>query len=189
MNTFTNFAKAVFATCLLMGLVSCASTHSHHGSHPQIEAAFGPEAGAEPLVLKVIATAKQSIRVSAYVLSSPAVLQALIAAKQRGVEVQAVVDYGHNVANDTKGTRRNALAELMQGGIAVRTSDSYRKLHDKFIIVDDQHVQTGSYNYAKSANKNSENVLVVWHDPKLAGLYLKHWQSRFDAGTPFTPQP
>ena len=42
-----------------------------------------------------------------------------------------------------------------------------------------RHVQTGSYNYAASSNKNSENVLVVWNDPPLAATYLQHWESRF----------
>jgi len=188
MIRFTHFTKVVFSACLLTGLVACASTHSQHGSHPYIEAAFGPEAGAEPLVMKVMATANQSLRVSAYALSSPSIIQGLIAAKQRGVDVQAVVDYEHNVVKDSKNIGKDALTALVQAGVVVRTSDKYRKMHDKLIIIDGKHVQTGSYNYAKSANKNSENVLVVWNDPALAESYLKHWQSRFNEGTPYTLQ-
>ena len=44
------------------------------------------------------------------------------------------------------------------------------------------HVQTGSYNYAVSANRNSENVLVVRDDAALAARYLAHWTRRYDEG-------
>ena len=70
----------------------------------------------------------------------------------------------------------------------LKTNNVYRKLHDKFMMVDGKHVQTGSYNYAASANRNSENVLVVWNAPTLAQQYLQHWQSRFDEGSPYLPQ-
>ena len=47
-------------------------------------------------------------------------------------------------------------------------------------------MQTGSFNYSKAAAKsNSENVVVIWNNPDLALTYLKHWQDRFDQGTPY----
>jgi phosphatidylserine/phosphatidylglycerophosphate/cardiolipin synthase-like enzyme len=152
----------------------------------RLEAAFGPEAGAEALVLKVLDSARQSIRLSAFALSSPPVVDALIRAKQRGVDVQVVADHHHNVEADPKGIGRRALDALVRAGIPVRTIARYRIHHDKFILVDARHVQTGSYNYAQSANANSENVLAVWDDPDLARRYAEHWQSRFDGGAPFT---
>ncbi|MEN3371971.1 phospholipase D-like domain-containing protein [Dechloromonas sp. ZS-1] len=58
-------------------------------------------------------------------------------------------------------------------------------VHDKFIIVDSCHVQTGSWNYTESAKRNSENVLILWNQPNTAKAYLGHWQSRFNQGTPY----
>ena len=72
--------------------------------------------------------------------------------------------------------------------LILKTNNAYRKLHDKFMVVDGKHVQTDSYNYAASANRNSENVLVVWNASTLAQKYLQHWQSRFDEGSPYLPQ-
>src|SRR5258708_1437581 len=58
----------------------------------QIEVGFSPNAGAEELVLKAIASAKQSIRLGAYSFTSKPVIQGLVAAKKRGVDVRCVLD-------------------------------------------------------------------------------------------------
>lgn len=152
---------------------------------PQIESAFSPEAGAERLVLKVIHSARQELRLAAYSFSSPAVTQALISAKQRGVDVQLVVDYKRNQGSSSIA----ALRLLAEAGIAVRTNTCYALHHDKYVIVDRQHVQNGSFNYTSGAAKhNSENVLVVWNDATLAAAYLQHWQSRWDQASILVPQ-
>ena len=149
----------------------------------RVEAAFGPDGEAEALILKTIGGSKSSIRLAWYAFSSPAIVDALVAARRRGVDVRVLVDRKHNVDDDQKGIGRKALDALARAGIPARTNGRYRLLHDKFMVIDAQHVQTGSYNYAASANQNSENVLVIWNDPALAAKYLAHWQSRFDAGT------
>jgi phosphatidylserine/phosphatidylglycerophosphate/cardiolipin synthase-like enzyme len=155
---------------------------------PEIEVAFGPEGGAEALVVKFIASAGSSIRLAGYAFSSPVVVDSLAAAARRGVDVQVVLDHGHNVTEDDKGIGRKALARLARAHVVIRTSSAFRHLHDKFIVADARHVQTGSYNYSKSANLNSENVLVIWRDPALAAKYLRHWQSRFESGKPWLGQ-
>lgn len=152
---------------------------------PGIEAAFGPEGGAEALILKHIAGAKSAIRVAAFAFSSPVIVDALAAARKRGVDVQMVVDHEHNVGNDLKGIGRKALDTLVQAGATARTNNRYRIHHDKFIVVDNRDLQTGSYNYAVSANRNSENVLIIRSDLALAAKYLAHWESRFREGAPY----
>lgn len=161
---------------------SFSQTPADAATQRQIEAAFGPEGGAEALILKFIANAKSTIRVAALAFSSPLIVDALVAAQQRGVDVKLVVDYKHNVETDPRGIGRAALAAMANSGAIARTNANYRLHHDKFIIADSRHVQTGSYNYAVSANRNSENVLVVWNDPALAEKYLAHWTSRFNEG-------
>jgi phosphatidylserine/phosphatidylglycerophosphate/cardiolipin synthase-like enzyme len=150
---------------------------------PQIETAFSPNDGGQALVVKVIQSAKKTIRLSAYSFTSPSVARALIDAKRRGVDVFAVVDYKNNLIDDRSGKARKALNLLTDAGVTVRTIASYPIHHDKFIIADDLHVETGSFNYSDSAAKyNSENVLVVWNNPQVAASYLTHWKSRFEQG-------
>ncbi len=158
-------------------------------SSTDIEAAFSPDAGALDLVLKVIGSAKQSIRVSAYSFTSAPVTKALLDARRRGVDVQVVVDQRNNLSEDRSGKAAAALGALVTAGIPVRTISTYAIHHDKFLCVDGRTVETGSFNYSDAAaRRNSENVLVIWDRPDLARRYLRHWQSRFNAGVPYQPR-
>ena len=149
------------------------------------EVGFAPDQGAEALILKAIDASTSSVRLSAFAFSSRLIRNALIMAKRRGIDVRVVVDERHNIDDDPKRIGRNALGALANAGIPVRTNHDYRIHHDKFIVVDACHVQTGSYNYTDSANKNSENVVVLWNNPDLAAKYLAHWESRFAQAVPF----
>lgn len=83
---------------------------------------------------------------------------------------------------------RAAMNLVTNAGIPLRVNSNYKIQHDKVIIVDGRHVETGSFNYTASAEKyNSENAIVMWDAPELAGQYLKHWQSRWNQGRDFTP--
>lgn len=157
------------------------STVVHHDG--EIEFAFSPHEGAEDLVLKVIGSARSEIRMMSYSLTSARVVDDLIKARKRGVDVAIVADYKNNVSEDRSGKARAALSALVNAGCRVRVISAYPIHHDKVIIADRETVETGSFNYSSSAaGRNSENVLVVWRNQDLARGYLKHWESRFSQG-------
>ncbi len=145
----------------------------------QIETGFSPDGDAERLVLKVINSAAHSIRLAAYSFTSPKVVQALIHARRRGVDVRVVAD-----DSNPKSKSGSAALNLLAGeDIQARLNAEYAIHHDKYIIADARHVQTGSFNYSQAAAKsNSENVIVIWNNPELAQSYLRHWTSRFEEG-------
>lgn len=145
----------------------------------QIESGFSSGGGAKRLVLKIIYSSEQNIRLAAYSFTSPRVVQALIHAKRRGVDVRVVVDD----SNQKSKSGSAALNLLVGADIEARLNGNYAIHHDKYIIADGMHVQTGSFNYSQAAAKsNSENVIVIWNNPELAVSYLRHWTSRFEAG-------
>lgn len=156
--------------------------HSHTDTAPataQIESGFSPEGGAERLILKIIHSADKKIRLASYSFTSPTVVRALADAKRNGVDIQVVVDD----SNTKSKSGRAALNLLVKAGISVRTSSKYAIHHDKYIVSDDLHVQTGSFNYSRAAaTSNSENVIVIWHNQNLAASYARHWESRYRGG-------
>jgi phosphatidylserine/phosphatidylglycerophosphate/cardiolipin synthase-like enzyme len=168
----------------LAGAVASALTPT--GSAPSagtVEYAFSPDAGAEKLVLKVIGASKKQVRMMAYALTSAPVVSALIAAKKRGVDVAVVADHRQNTGDSGGGRARAALNALVNAGIPVRTVDAFAAHHDKVIVSDQLTVQTGSFNYSAAAAKsNSENVIVLWGNERLAAGYLRHWESRWQIG-------
>ncbi|CAH0273883.1 Phospholipase D [Pseudomonas carnis] len=152
----------------------------------RIEVGFSPEGSAQKLVLRTIDAATSSIRVAAYVFTNPDVTRALVAAKQRGVDVAVIADHRSNLEEARSTAGRHALTLLAKAGIPTRTVKAYPIHHDKFMVVDGMAVETGSFNFtAAAAKSNSENALVVWNDPALAETYLSHWQSRWDQGQAF----
>lgn len=151
-----------------------------------MEAAFSPNEGAEELVVKTIDSAHRSIRMLSYSFTSAPVVQALIRAERRGVDVALVADYKENVDEDRSGKARAALSTLAEAGAHVRTISVYPIHHDKSIVVDEKTVETGSFNYsAAAAHRNSENVLVVWDNPHLAAVYLSHWNRNWKQGVDY----
>lgn len=143
-----------------------------------------PEDSARVLVLSVIDAAKSQIRMLSYSFTARDIVDALIRAKGRGVDVMLVVDEKGNRDNYSQ----KALRAVASAGIPVRLDSHYAIQHDKTIITDGVNVETGSFNFTDSAEKrNSENALVIWNLPSLAKDYLAHWQSRWDWGRPFVP--
>ncbi|WP_410199484.1 phospholipase D family nuclease [Burkholderia cenocepacia] len=150
------------------------------------EVGFSPEGSGAELVLKTIASAKRTIRVSAYAFTSRDVARALVQAKVRGVDVAVAVDARENLNGSSRRASAAALSILLRAGIPVRTIGSFAIHHDKSVTVDAETVQTGSFNFsAAAARKNSEDVLVLWNCPAIAQAYNAHWQSRWIQGTPY----
>ena len=184
------FKPLVLVLALVAGVsvqtLALAADNESDGSR-RIEVGFSPEGSAQKLVLRTIDAATSSIRVAAYVFTSPDVTRALVAAKQRGVDVAVIADHRSNLEEQCSTAGRHALTLLAKAGIPTRTVKAYPIHHDKFMVVDGMAVETGSFNFtAAAAKSNSENALVVWNDPALAETYLSHWQSRWDQGQAFT---
>ena len=182
------FKPLVLVLVLVAGVsvqtLALAADNESDGSR-RIEVGFSPEGSAQKLVLRTIDAATSSIRVAAYVFTSPDVTRALVAAKQRGVDVAVIADHRSNLEEQRSTAGRHALTLLAKAGIPTRTVKAYPIHHDKFMVVDGMAVETGSFNFTAAAKSNSENALVVWNDPALAETYLNHWQSRWDQGQAF----
>ena len=116
-----------------------------------IEIGFSPNQGSQDLVLNAINSSKKTICMATYSFTSKPVAAALVAAKQRGVDIKIVSD---EKANSGKYTATQYLANQ---GVNVRLNGNYPIMHQKFIVVDNSTVETGSFNYSAAANRNAEN--------------------------------
>ncbi|WP_120968726.1 MULTISPECIES: phospholipase D family protein [unclassified Comamonas] len=149
---------------------------------PSVQVGFSPEGSAQKLVLETIASAQRDIQILAYAFQAPDIMQALVDAKNRGVNVRVVIDKKRNMGK----TSKKAMDFVTSNGVELRTNDHFHIHHDKVIIVDGSTVETGSFNFAPSAETlNSENVVVMRDMPDVARQYVAHWQSRWDLGKPY----
>ena len=122
------------------------------------------------LAVKQIAAAKTSIYVMAYSFTSKPIELALVAAKKRGVDVQVILD------KSNVGYKYSGLSVMQAAGIPTTVDDSHAIAHNKVIVIDENVVVGGSFNYTNAAqHANAENMTVT-KDAKLAALYLANWK-------------
>jgi phosphatidylserine/phosphatidylglycerophosphate/cardiolipin synthase-like enzyme len=168
------FRIAVISAALIGALSFSATAPAVAADDVQV--AFSPNGGAEALVLETINSARSSIRVLAYSFTAAPVVNALLAAKHRGVDVAVTVDYKNNIEQDRSGKAAAALNALSYAGVPVRVVRVFPIQHSKLIVIDQATVETGSYNYSQAAARvNSENVLVISNRPDIARAYLSNW--------------
>jgi len=164
------FRVLLLAACLLVP--GCAAPRALPApAGTSFAVAFSPQKTSLELVLSCIREAERKILVAAYAFTSKPISTALLEAHKRGVEVLVVADQKSN------GGRHTAATFLADCGVPVRLNGRYAIHHHKFMVVDNRHVQTGSFNYSAAAvDKNAENVLVVRNVPELAAQYASEWQ-------------
>lgn len=168
---------------VLPGSVSLAPDSKPISLTGQIEVGFSPEGGAEALVIRAIASAEQEILVAAYSFTSKPIAQALLSAHKRGVRIRAVLD------KSQRSERYSAATFLAHQGIAVRIDEKHAIQHNKYLVIDGHSVELGSFNYSRAAaERNAENVLVLWNQPEVAHRYREDWERLWDKAVPYTPR-
>lgn len=127
------------------------------GDNTQISVNFSPSADIYNKVFSPqIKTAKSKIRMSIFVLTHNQLIQDLIEAKKRGVEIYAIID-----ATSAK-NYRNKIEKLKEAGIKVKIENWGGKDHEKTISIDENTLIIGSANFSYSGFlKNDENVVVI----------------------------
>lgn len=89
-------------------------------------------------------------------------VEALVGATRRGVQVTVVVDDSKRSENAL------AVARLRQGGVAVRTDSPAVLLHAKALVVDERWVLVGSANWSRAAFTANAEAAVLVDDPGTA---------------------
>lgn len=147
-----------------------------------VELAFSPADDPEAVLVSVVDAAHASVHVQAYVFTSKPIARALLRAHQRGVAVSVLADAVMNARGG------GAIAELLEGGVALAFETRYAAAHNKLVIVDATGpacaVVTGSYNFTWSArNRNAENLIVLRDNCPLARAYLENWSRHREEAT------
>jgi phosphatidylserine/phosphatidylglycerophosphate/cardiolipin synthase-like enzyme len=117
------------------------------------------------------------------------VAQALIAAKQRGVDVRWVTDNESGLEADAD-PDRGQFAMLQKAGIEVKADSRSALMHNKFWIFDSDTTWTGSTNITVSGIFQQNNNVIVIHSPDVAAIYEREfeemWAGQFGPKSPST---
>lgn len=124
------------------------------------DAFFFPNQANIAKVAGYIKKARKTIELAIFSFTNDDLANAIIEAHKNGVKVRIITD---DEAMKGKGADAQRAADE---GIPVRTdSEVQYHMHNKYLIVDDLFVLTGSFNWTFQAGKsNQENVVVVDDD-------------------------
>ena len=142
-----------------------------------IEVYFSPEDGTLEHILSAVNAAQESVYFLAYSFTSDDLRQALLRLAQAGVTVAGVFDHDQHLFNT--GTEYE---NLLDAGIDVRLDGNPRLMHNKVIIIDQQVVITGSYNFSNNAEHNNDENTLIIHNQDIAAQYLAEFQQVFQNG-------
>ena len=134
---------------------------------------FSPKGYVTEMLVAFIEGSTKDIRVLAYNFTSVPVASALVDAHKRGVDVQIVFD------RSVQTEKSSALPLIKKAGIPYRIDSTHHIAHNKVILVDNEWIETGSFNYSPNAeNFNGENALIC-HSVEGYIQYRVDWEKHW----------
>ena len=116
-------------------------------------------------VRQILANAKYSIRVAMFSLNEDSLFRLLCRkAEIDKIEVEVLLDRKQFEQNENILTSSISRLENSGGSVLLynNTSGTFANMHNKFCIIDDKIVITGSYNWTNNAsNFSNENVVII----------------------------
>jgi phosphatidylserine/phosphatidylglycerophosphate/cardiolipin synthase-like enzyme len=141
---------------------------------PNAAGARSIRGGPDEDLRSAIEDAHVSIDIAIYDLDLYGIRDALIAAKERGVQVRLVVESDNYFPWE--------LERYTRVEIPVVGDSDPDAMHDKFVIIDRYEVWTGSVNYTVSDIYNNRNNLLQLQSIELAENYLAEFEEMFGQG-------
>jgi cardiolipin synthase len=132
-------------------------------------------------LLALIASATTTLDVEAMYVTDDSVIDAITAAKARGIAVRVLLnDPSHDLGDSTE-----AVGRMTKAGIAVRRSGALF-VHAKLLVVDGRHAFVGSENFStNSLDSNREAGLVVSTPSADVGRIVSTFEADWTPAPPF----
>lgn len=138
---------------------------------PTNSAASQESGGIETPLLAAIDAARLSVDAAIYSLSLRELGNALLRARDRGVQVRIVME------SDNRD--RTVPAALIEAGLPILGDRREGLMHDKFVVIDRSEVWTGSMNFTTTGAYTDNNNLVRILSVKVAENYTKEFEEMF----------
>ena len=147
------------------------------GAAGLVEYAFSPGGNCAGVVVKWIGKANNTIHILVYNFTLAGIRDALIQAKNRGVEVKIVME------REGATTPGSEYANLRNAGLDVRLDTNPRTMNDNIAVIDGRIVVTGSFTWSRAANEENNENLVVLDNQVWAAAYEAQFQQIYMLAT------
>jgi len=129
-------------------------------------------------IIKNINQAQASINIAMYIFTDREIALPLVKARERGVKIRVYLD------KDQVDYQYSQSRFLVQRGIKTRISTNNYIMHNKFAIIDNRILLTGSYNWTFSANNRNDENLMIIDDPEIIEIFQNQfvylWTNKYN---------
>jgi hypothetical protein len=130
-------------------------------------------------ILHELRKATTSIHIAVAWFTDPEIFEQLCQKAGSGVRVELIVF--NDSINRNSPIEHERLRDL--GGVFMMVGDKKKSsaiMHNKFCVIDSITVITGSYNWSRQAQQNSENITIISDYPELAQQFIQEFDSIFE---------
>ena len=127
------------------------------------------QGGLDTALVAAIDAAERAIDIAAYDFEHDALANALVAALERGVVLRIVAD----------DSNREEFAGLAAAGIPILFDERSALMHNKFILIDNREVWSGSLNYTENGLYRNNNHILRFRQPALVAAYSAEFEELY----------
>ena len=133
-------------------------------------------------VNRTISLAQERLLIAVAWFTNDNIARNLIKLSDRKISIEIVVD--DNEINRNASCLKSIIANQISVKFVKDLSKKSNIMHDKFCVIDNKKVLTGSYNWTKNAVNNDENIIVI-SNLEVANLYSVEFRrlKNIDAST------
>ena len=132
---------------------------------------FFPNAKNEKYLVEMLRTCKKSLNIAIFSLTRDNFAKSIIEAYNRGIKVRVIAD------DECVKNYGSDIYQLASVGITCKTDKSAQfHMHNKYAIIDESVIVTGSFNWTTQAINNNQENLLFYEDKEIASEYLKEFE-------------
>jgi phosphatidylserine/phosphatidylglycerophosphate/cardiolipin synthase-like enzyme len=132
---------------------------------------FSPDDHPQSALLDLISNAKDSIVIMAYSFTSDPLGQAIRDRAIEGITVNGLMD-----AEQADFNAGGEYLSFRQAGLPILKDTNKGQMHHKVLILDNEIVVIGSYNFTRNADQTNDENLIVVFDPVVADFFMTEYE-------------
>lgn len=140
---------------------------------------FSPGEACRQAIIQQIQSAIARLQICVFTISDDTITNALLASHQKGVAIKVITD------NDKSLDEGSDIEQLAHAGISVKMDNSPNHMHHKFMVIDQQALLTGSYNWTRSAARFNHENIVITREIGVIKSFSKQFEHLWDTMSDF----
>ena len=173
--------KRVFLLCAILCMGACTNQIKRSSPQEKVrvssegDVCFSPDEACDEKLIEFIQSAKQSLDIAVFDITHPQIVHEILVMARR-VPVRIMVDKRQSKEP------HSLVSTFLRAGAQVKVGYQRGIMHNKFIVLDQNTVETGSFNFTNSASfKNQENQVYL-NEPKLVERFRSRFEKMWNEG-------